>query len=85
MTGYAPHPHVGGRGAVLQLLAAWRMAWPGTPRVIVITGAPGSGRSRLVAGFLMLCDPRARARLPLGDMDPSAVPPEGPAPLVADP
>ncbi|MFE9399054.1 ATP-binding protein [Streptomyces flavidovirens] len=83
--GYAPHPHIGGRVAVLRALAAWRMEWPGTPRVIVLTGSPGSGRSHLVTGFLMLCDPDFRKRLPLADLDPSTVPPELPAPAVPSP
>ncbi|MEV0374040.1 ATP-binding protein [Streptomyces sp. NPDC050636] len=83
--GYAPHPFVGGRTAVLRALAAWRMRWPGAPRVIVLTGSPGSGRSRLVTGFLMLCDPEYRKRLPLDDLDPATVPPELPAPAVPNP
>ncbi|WP_107116360.1 hypothetical protein [Streptomyces sp. NRRL F-4489] len=83
--GYAPHPYIGGRTAVLSALAAWRMRWPGAPRVIVLTGDPGSGRSRLVAGFLMLCDPEYRKRLPLDDLDPATVPPDLPAPAVPDP
>ncbi|MFE9441514.1 ATP-binding protein [Streptomyces sp. NPDC006602] len=80
--GYAPHPYIGGRTAVLRALAAWRTEWPGTPRVVVLTGDPGSGRSHLLTGFLMLCDPEYRKRLPLGDLDPSTVPPELPAPAV---
>ncbi|MFE7272684.1 ATP-binding protein [Streptomyces sp. NPDC057623] len=80
--GYAPHPYIGGRTAVLRALAAWRMEWPGTPRVLVLTGAPGSGRSHLITGFLMLCDPEYRKRLPLADLDPSTVPPDSPAPAV---
>lgn len=80
--GYAPHPYIGGRTAVLRALAAWRMEWPGTPRVLVLTGAPGSGRSHLITGFLMLCDPEYRKRLPLADLDPSTVPPDLPAPAV---
>lgn len=82
---YAPHPHVGGRTAALRALAAWRMEWPGTPRVVVLTGSPGSGCSRLLTGFLMLCDPAFRKQLPLDDLDPSTVPPELPAPAVPSP
>ncbi|MFF4509206.1 ATP-binding protein [Streptomyces sp. NPDC001401] len=81
-TGYAPHPYLGGRTAVLRALAAWRTGRPGAPRVIVLTGSPGSGRSHLLTGFLMLCDPEFRGRLPLADLDPSTVPPELPAPAV---
>ncbi|MCD9880722.1 ATP-binding protein [Streptomyces guryensis] len=81
-TGYAPHPYIGGRTAVLRALAAWRTEQPGAPRVIVLTGNPGSGRSHLLTGFLMLCDPEFRGRLPLADLDPSTVPPELPAPAV---
>ncbi|MFF8783332.1 ATP-binding protein [Streptomyces sp. NPDC015125] len=83
--GYAPHPYVGGRTAVLRALAAWRMRWPGAPRVIVLTGNPGSGRSRLVTGFLMMCDPGYRKQLPLDDLDPATVPPDLPAPAVPSP
>ncbi|MFJ5676926.1 ATP-binding protein [Streptomyces sp. NPDC093097] len=82
---YAPHPYLGGRTAALRALAAWRMRWPGAPRVIVLTGSPGSGRSRLVTGFLMLCDPDYRRRLPLDDLDPATVPPDLPAPTVPAP
>lgn len=83
--GYAPHPYIGGRTAVLRALAAWRMRWPGAPRVIVLTGSPGSGRSRLLTGFLMMCDPDSRRQLPLDHMDPATVPPDLPAPAVPDP
>ncbi|WP_245171687.1 ATP-binding protein [Streptomyces decoyicus] len=83
--GYAPHPYVGGRTAALRALAAWRMRWPGAPRVIVLTGNPGSGRSRLLTGFLMMCDPGYRKQLPLDDLDPATVPPDLPAPAVPSP
>ena len=83
--GYAPHPHVGGRTAALRALAAWRMEWPGTPRVVVLTGSSGSGCSRLLTGFLMLCDPEFRKQLPLDELDPSTIPPELPAPAVPGP
>ncbi|MEU9122099.1 ATP-binding protein [Streptomyces sp. NPDC048506] len=83
--GYAPHPYVGGRTAALRALAAWRMSWPGAPRVIVVTGDPGSGRSRLVTGFLMMCDPEYRKQLPLDDLDPATVPPDLPTPAVPNP
>ncbi|AZS74454.1 hypothetical protein DDE74_29015 [Streptomyces lydicus] len=83
--GYAPHPFVGGRTAALRALAAWRMRWPGAPRVVVVTGNPGSGRSRLVTGFLMMCDPGYRKQLPLDDLDPATVPPDLPAPAVPSP
>ncbi|MFF4212719.1 ATP-binding protein [Streptomyces sp. NPDC001796] len=79
---YAPHPHIGGRAAALRALAAWRAAAPGAPRVVALTGSSGSGRSRLLTGFLMLCEPEFRKRLPLDEMDPSTVPPELPAPAV---
>ncbi|ANZ15938.1 hypothetical protein SNOUR_13155 [Streptomyces noursei ATCC 11455] len=82
---YAPHPYVGGRTAALRALAAWRMRWPGAPRVVVLTGSPGSGCSRLLAGFLMLCDPDYRKQLPLDDLDPATVPPDLPAPAVPSP
>ncbi|MFH8631472.1 ATP-binding protein [Streptomyces lydicus] len=80
--GYTPHPYVGGRTAALRALAAWRMRWPGAPRVIVLTGNPGSGSSRLLTGFLMMCDPEYRKQLPIDDLDPATVPPDLPAPAV---
>ncbi|MFG2142490.1 ATP-binding protein [Streptomyces sp. NPDC048650] len=83
--GYEPHPFIGGRSAALRALAAWRMRWPGAPRVIVLTGSPGSGRSRLLTGFLMMCDPEFRKQLPLDDMDPATIPPDLPPPAVPAP
>ncbi|UZJ29293.1 hypothetical protein [Streptomyces endophytica] len=83
--GYAPHPYIGGRTAVLRALSAWRMRWPGAPRVIVLTGNPGSGRSRLITGFLMMCDPDYRKQLPLDELDPATVPPDLPPPAVPGP
>ncbi|WP_244316030.1 ATP-binding protein [Streptomyces albidochromogenes] len=50
----------------------------------MVTGESGSGRSRLLSGFLMLCDPQFRKRLPLESLDPSIVPPELPAPAVTN-
>ncbi|KUN90594.1 hypothetical protein [Streptomyces caeruleatus] len=82
---YAPHPHIGGRAAALRALTVWRAAAPGAPRVVVVTGGSGSGRSRLLTGFLMLCEPEYRKQLPLDEMDPSTVPPELPAPAVPAP
>ncbi|MFK8849486.1 ATP-binding protein [Streptomyces sp. Ac-502] len=38
-----------------------------------------------MAGFLMLCDPEHRKRLPLDDLDPTTVPPDLPAPAVPAP
>ncbi|TXS53901.1 ATP-binding protein [Streptomyces sp. uw30] len=82
---YAPHPLIGGRTAALRALTAWRGSAPGAARVIVVTGGSGSGRSRLLTGFLMLCEPEFRKQLPLDEMDPSTVPPELPAPAVPAP
>ncbi|MGW0551201.1 ATP-binding protein [Streptomyces altiplanensis] len=81
---YPPHPHIGGRTNALRALAAWRMEWPGAPRVVALTGDSGSGRSRLLTGFLMLCDPDFRKQLHLDQLDPSTVPPELPAPAAAN-
>ncbi|MGP4002256.1 ATP-binding protein [Streptomyces sp. 8N706] len=83
--GYPPHPHIGGRAAALRALAAWRTGSPGAPRVVVLTGSSGSGRSRLLTGFLMLCDPGFRKQVALDELDPSTVPPELPAPAVPSP
>ncbi|MET9970024.1 ATP-binding protein [Streptomyces sp. NPDC006356] len=78
--GYAPHPHIGGRTNALRALAAWHTAASGTPRVVALTGHSGSGRSRLLTGFLMLCDPESRKQLNLDQLDPACVPPELPTP-----
>ncbi|MFZ3566368.1 ATP-binding protein [Streptomyces sp. BH097] len=79
---YEPHPYIGGRNAALRVLAAWRMEWPGAPRVVILTGSPGTGCSRLLTGFLMLCDPEYRKGLDLDAFDPATVPPDLPAPAV---
>ncbi|MFJ9180091.1 ATP-binding protein [Streptomyces sp. NPDC102360] len=79
---YEPHPYIGGRNAALRALAAWRMEWPGAPRVVILTGSPGTGCSRLLTGFLMLCDPEYRKGLDLDAFDPATVPPDLPAPAV---
>ncbi|GJF33890.1 hypothetical protein KNE206_65900 [Kitasatospora sp. NE20-6] len=80
---HRPHPYTGGRAAALRELAAWHAGLPSAPKVLLVTGAPGSGRSRLVTGFLMLCDPAQRARIAVDTLDPATVPPPGlPAPLV---
>ena len=75
---YRPHPHIGGRAAALRELAAWHGGGPQAPKVLLVTGDPGSGRSRLVSGFLMLCDPAFRAATDLSGLDPATVPPAGP-------
>ncbi|MGW1612364.1 ATP-binding protein [Streptomyces sp. NPDC002285] len=81
---YLPHPHIGGRTNALRALATWRTERPGAPRVVIVTGDSGSGRSRLLTGFLMLCDPDFRKQLLLDRLDPSTVPPELPAPAAAN-
>ncbi|MFZ3560253.1 ATP-binding protein [Streptomyces sp. BH055] len=80
--GYEPHPLIGGWGAALRDLAAWRAGGADAPRVAVITGSPGCGSSRLLTGFLMLCDPGYRERIVLERLDPATVPPPLPAPAV---
>ncbi|MCX5530871.1 SUKH-4 family immunity protein [Streptomyces sp. NBC_00006] len=79
---YEPHPFIGGRASALRALAAWRAAAPGVPRVALLTGSPGCGSSRLLTGFLMLCDPGHRERIDLSRLDPWTVPPPLPAPAV---
>ncbi|WP_306323315.1 MULTISPECIES: SUKH-4 family immunity protein [unclassified Streptomyces] len=79
---YEPHPFIGGRASALRLLAAWRAAVPEAPRVLLLTGSPGCGSSRLLTGFLMLCDPGHRDRIDLSRLDPWTVPPPLPAPAV---
>lgn len=77
-----PHPYIGGRNAALRALTAWRMERPGAPRVVILTGSPGTGCSRLLTGFLMLCDPEYRKGVKLDALDPATVPPDLPAPAV---
>ncbi|MCU7825278.1 ATP-binding protein [Kitasatospora sp. DSM 101779] len=43
----------------------------------MITGTPGSGRSRLLTGFLMLCDPEYRKLIDTDALQPDTVPAEG--------
>ncbi|MCD0480933.1 ATP-binding protein [Streptacidiphilus sp. ASG 303] len=84
-TTHRPHPHVGGRAAALRALAAWRSRADGAPRTVLLTGGPGSGRTRLLDGFLMLCDPEYRKRIDTAVLDPSTVPAgDLPEPLVFD-
>ncbi|MFI5657899.1 ATP-binding protein [Streptomyces sp. NPDC051684] len=80
--GHEPHPLIGGRGAALRDLAVWRAGGAGAPRVVALTGSPGCGSSRLLTGFLMLCDPGYRERIALERLDPATVPPPLPAPAV---
>ncbi|WP_406480796.1 ATP-binding protein [Streptomyces platensis] len=79
---HEPHPYIGGRNAALRTLTAWRTERPGAPRVVILTGSPGTGCSRLLTGFLMLCDPEYRKGLELDALDPATVPPDLPAPAV---
>ncbi|GLW69667.1 hypothetical protein Kpho02_19660 [Kitasatospora phosalacinea] len=80
---YQPHPYVGGRAVALRDLAAWRSGGADAPRTVLITGGSGSGRSRLLTGFLLLCEPSERERFDLAALDPATVPPGGlPAPPV---
>ncbi|MFJ9417528.1 ATP-binding protein [Streptomyces sp. NPDC101227] len=79
---HEPHPYIGGRNAALRALTAWRMERPDAPRVVILTGSPGAGCSRLLTGFLMLCDPEYRKGLELDALDPATVPPDLPAPAV---
>ncbi|MEU3492937.1 ATP-binding protein [Kitasatospora cineracea] len=82
---YQPHPYLGGRAVALRALAAWRSGGAGAPRTVLVTGRPGSGRSRLLTGFLMLCEPSRREEFDLSVLDPATVPPgELPAPPVFD-
>ncbi|MEU8781798.1 ATP-binding protein [Streptomyces sp. NPDC048637] len=82
-TAHEPHPYIGGRNAALRALTGWRMERPGAPRVVILTGSPGTGCSRLLTGFLMLCDPEFRKGLvELDAFDPATVPPDLPAPAV---
>ncbi|WP_431678111.1 ATP-binding protein [Kitasatospora sp. KL5] len=73
---HQPHPHLGGRAPALRALAAW-LANGTSPATVLLTGAPGSGRSRLLTGFLMLCDPEYRKLIDTNALQPDTVPPEG--------
>ncbi|MEU2630391.1 ATP-binding protein [Kitasatospora sp. NPDC007106] len=80
---HRPHPHLGGRAAALRALARWHGSEPSAPKTVLLTGRAGSGRSRLLTGFLMLCDPDHRKRIDTDALDPATVPSaELPPPLV---
>ncbi|MFJ1705055.1 ATP-binding protein [Kitasatospora sp. NPDC088346] len=82
-TAHRHHPYLGGRSTALRALAGWRSRPDGGPAVVLLTGSPGSGRSRLLTGFLMLCDAPSRERIDTGALDPATLPPaELPPPLV---
>ncbi|MFJ8045886.1 ATP-binding protein [Kitasatospora sp. NPDC096147] len=82
---HQPHPYLGGRERALRELAHWHSDRPSAPKVLLVTGGPGSGRSRLVDGFLMLCDPEHRQGMDVASLDPATVPAaDRPAPLVFD-
>ncbi|WP_457032512.1 ATP-binding protein [Kitasatospora sp. P5_F3] len=82
-TVHEPHPHLGGRAAALRALTEWRTGGDGAPRTVLITGDGGSGRSRLLTGFLMLCEPGHREQIDIAQLDPATVPSaELPAPPV---
>ncbi|MEV6212759.1 ATP-binding protein [Kitasatospora sp. NPDC051914] len=73
---HQPHPHLGGRAPALRALAVW-LADGASPATALITGSAGSGRSRLLTGFLMLCDPEYRKLLDTDVLQPDTVPPAG--------
>ncbi|WP_371501672.1 ATP-binding protein [Kitasatospora sp. NBC_00374] len=80
---HQPHPHLGGRARALRELTHWHTEEPSAPKVLLVTGGPGSGRSRLLTGFLMLCDPEHRQRIDVAALDPATVPAgDRPVPLV---
>ncbi|WP_354641443.1 ATP-binding protein [Kitasatospora camelliae] len=82
---HQPHPYIGGRDTALRELSRWREGVASSPKTILLTGSSGSGRTRLLTGFLMLCDPESRQRIDVAALDPATVPaPELPAPLVFD-
>jgi hypothetical protein len=69
-----------GRKRVLQELAGWLAARQGSqPRVRVVTGAPGSGKSAVVGRLVLLADPTRRQAAIRADPDLEAatLPPAG--------
>ncbi|WP_329395225.1 glycosyltransferase [Streptomyces melanogenes] len=64
-----------GRTDALARLASWARAEPGAEvPPLVVTGAPGSGKSALLGRFLILTDPDSPARL---NTEPQTLPPPG--------
>jgi class 3 adenylate cyclase len=56
-------PFVGREEELDQLLAAWRQAKTGEGRVVLISGEPGIGKSRLVAELAQRVEPEPHIRL----------------------
>ena len=65
-----------GRHAALRDLAAWLRS-EDSPRVRVVTGDPGSGKSAVIGRLVVLSDPERRNSVPLEGVPPDMVPDVG--------
>ncbi len=66
-----------GRTAVLTELVMWLTSPAVDGKARVITAGPGSGKSAVLGRLVTLSDPDYRTRVPLGDVAPESIPPEG--------
>lgn len=62
-----------GRHRALRDLAAWLRS-EDSPRVCVVTGDPGSGKSAVIGRLVVLSDPERRSSVPLDGIPPDTVP-----------
>jgi hypothetical protein len=66
-----------GRRCALEEICAWLKRRPVTPRLLVVTGRPGVGKSALLGRLVTLADPRYRADILSADPLPQKIiPPE---------
>ena len=66
-----------GRVAALRELVAWMSSPAGDGRVRIVTGAPGSGKSAVLARLVMMSDPTLRAQAGPVGAEPDTLPPVG--------
>lgn len=66
-----------GRVSALRELVAWMAAPASDGRIRVVTGAPGSGKSAVLARLVMMSDPGTRARTDVAGVDPQTLPAVG--------
>jgi WD40 repeat protein len=67
-----------GRNTVLREIVSYLGKSPAGAKPLVITGAPGAGKSAVLSRLVMLADPEYRARVPLpAGVDEETIPPGG--------
>ncbi len=66
-----------GRTRILRDLVRWLKTPSADALPQVITGAPGVGKSAVLARLVTMADPEYRRQMPLEGVDPETIPPEG--------